>query len=220
MRLLLALLLVVLLSGCLVSRKHSALAIQAQPLTRTALLPVETVALYEKTNISRDKVLKIGNRVLDTLAKAKEGHLIGPSEVAALLGSNGVPGCLRWETAAKNIGLGSNACAEAGQVASRLGVRQVVRCRLGAPISGWQVDGSWAAEWTGYIKVDMELINLDAPEVMQTSSSTSSAEQTMGCMLFWIPVYYGTTFGRAVDQAERAALTQLFDYEHPSAKKN
>jgi hypothetical protein len=214
--------LVACLAGCLVPRKHSGLAIVAQPLTRTALLPVELRSSCARTNMSPAKVLRTGNEVLDTLAKRKEGRLIGPSDVASLLGSNGVPACLRWETAPQNIAVESNACAEARQLADRLGVRQVVRCRLNPPITSATWDGSGdgvARESTVHVTADMELINLDTLKVVQTSTGWGKAEQFMGCLLFMVPVYCGTTFGRAVDHAERTALTQLFEPKHPDSKK-
>ena len=229
MKVLLVMLLGTLLTGCILPRKHSALAISAQPLTRTALLPVEMPFPSESTTLSNDTVLKIGNQVLDTLAKAKAGNLMGPTEVASLLGSNGIPVCLRWETLAKDIGAGTNACAAARKVAIQLGVNQIVRCRFFPPSSStsliqdlssttWWLSGppfGWiGTHWTGEIFVHMQLINLDPLEVVQSTTARGRAEQTIGLFLIF-PAGYGTTFGRAVDNAERSALTELFKHEHP-----
>jgi hypothetical protein len=229
MRWFLVLLLGALLTGCLLPRKHSALSISDQPLTRTALLPVETPFPSESKDISNDNVLMIGNKVLDTLAKAKAGNLMGPTKVAALLGSNGVPVCLRWETLAKDIGAGTNACAAARKVAIQLGVNQVVRCRFFPPTSSTSLipatsldviayPGWIGTHWAGEIYVDMQLINLDPLEVVQSTSARGRAEQTIGLFLIF-PAGYGTTFGRAIDNAERSALTQLFERENLDATK-
>jgi hypothetical protein len=220
---------IIFLTGCLVPRKHSALAISAQPLARTALLPVEMPFPSESRNLSNDTVLKIGNQVLDTLAKAKSGSLMGPTEVASLLGSNGVPVCLRWETLAKDIGAGTNDCETARKVAIQLGVNQVVRCRFFPPTSSTSLipatsrddvayPGWIGTHWAGEIYVQMQLINLDLLEVVQSTTARGRAEQTVGLFLIF-PAGYGTTFGRAVDHAERNALTELFKHEYPYSKK-
>jgi len=229
MKVLLVMLLGTLLTGCILPRKHSALAISAQPLTRTALLPVEMPFPSESTTLSNDTVLKIGNQVLDTLAKAKAGNLMGPTEVAALLGSNEVPVCLRWETLAKDIGAGTNAYEAARKVAIQLGVNQVVRCRFFPPTSSTSLipatsldelhyPGWLGTHWAGDIFVHMQLINLDPLEIVQSTTARGRAEQTIGIFLIF-PAGYGTTFGRAVDNAERIALTALFRHEHPDSKK-
>ena len=159
-------------------------------------------------------MLRIGNDVLGHAGeKGKKGNLIGPSGVASLLGSNAIPAFLRWETEAKDIGAGSNASIAARQVAKRLGVSQVIRCRLNTPYcftEGGMDQGGVGVNWTCSIGVTMELINLETLEVMQTSSATGKAEQYMALLQLVIPVYCGTTFERAVDHAERTALTQLF----------
>jgi prepilin-type N-terminal cleavage/methylation domain-containing protein len=219
----------IFLTGCLAPRKHSALAISAQPFARTALLPAEMPFPSESRNFSNDTVLKIGNQVLDTLAKAKAGNLMGPTEVASLLGSNGVPVCLRWDTEARDIGVGTNACAAARKVAIQLGVNQVVRCRIFHPTSSTSLipatslddlhyPGWIGTHWAGDIFVHMQLINLDTLEVVQSTTARGRAEQTIGIFLIF-PAGYGTTFGRAVDNAERTALTELFKHEHPDSKK-
>ena len=227
LKVLLMLLLGTLLTGCLLPRKHSALANSAQPITRTALLPVETPFPSESKDLSNDTALMIGNKVLDTLAKAKAENLMGPTEVASLLGSNGVPVCLRWETLARDIGAGTNACAAVRKIAIQLGVNQVVRCRFFPPTSSTSLipatgldviayPGWLGAHWAGEIFVHMQLINLDPLEVVQSTTARGRAEQTFGLFLIF-PAGYGTTFGRAVDNAERTALTELFRHEHPDS---
>jgi hypothetical protein len=226
-KLLLILPLLLCLTGCLVPRKNSALSSSAQPLTRTALLPVESPFEYQKKDIPREKVLRIGNAVLETLAKAKGGNLMGPAEVESLLGRNGIPVCLRWETEAKDIGAGLNASLAARQVASQLGVNQVVRCRIFPPTSSTSLipatylddlhhPGWIGTHWAGEIYVQMQLINLDTMNVVQSSSAWGRAEQTIGLFLIF-PAGYGTTFGRAFDHAERTALTELFRPAHPDS---
>ena len=216
LKLLLFVFLAAFLTGCVIPRKRSALEVAAQPLALTALLPVETEASYGDAKPSRDSVVQLGNAVLDTLAKAKHGNLIGPSKVMSLLGSNGIPACLCWK--ARDISVESNAIAPSRQVAQLLGVHQLVRCWLSPPICSsrnQQFNEGFSSEWSGYIKVDMELINLEPPKVLNTSSAAGRAEQTIGLWLPLLPFFYGATFGRAVDQAERTALTQLFEREHP-----
>jgi hypothetical protein len=205
-------------TGCLAPRKSTPLAASAQPLEHVAILPVETPAKYEKTSFTPARVIQNGNDVFDTLAKAKDGHLIGPSKVASLLGSNGFPAFLRWETAAKDIGAQSNIVA-ANQLANLLGVRQVVRTRIHIPKTSttWAGDGAGCVWESSYsVFVDLELINLDPLTVETTSSGGGSAHQTTGIFMI-IPFGYGTTFDGALDQAQRNALTLLFNREQAGA---
>ena len=76
-----------------------------------------------------------------------------------------------------------------------------------------------AFNWTGYIYVDMELINLETLEVVRASSATGKPEQFQALLYLVVPFYCGTTFGRAVDHAERTALTQLFERENLNVTK-
>ena len=61
----------------------------------------------------------------------------------------------------------------------------------------------------------MELIDLDPLTVRRSSTATGEAEQIKALFMFILPLYYGTTWGRAVDHAERAALTRLIAIEIP-----
>ncbi len=208
-----------LLEGCLVPRKHSGLAVSAQPPTPVALLPVEAPNASADSHPSREKLLRLGNEVLETLAKSKGGHLLGPSKVLSLLGTNGVPAGLGWRIEAKDTATNVPASDHARELARRLGVRQVVRCSLSASRNPeFGLDGSGiGVDTTFSVIANMELIDLDPPAVMRTSTATGEGEQVKGLLMLMLPIYYGTTWGRAVDHAERAALTRLFASENPDS---
>ncbi len=117
--------LALLVAGCLLPRKHSALVASARPPTLVALLPVEAPNASADSHPNREKLLRLGNQVLDTLAKAKDGRLVGPSKVVSLLGSQGVPLGLGWNIEGKDIATNLQTRAEAREAAHRLGVRRL-----------------------------------------------------------------------------------------------
>jgi hypothetical protein len=211
------------MGGCVLPRKHSALKQAGQPSSRTALLPVETPLLYVNERMSREKVIRTCNAVLDTLAKSKDGSLMGPSEVTAILGSNGVPACLWWKTEPLDIDVRSNDVAAAQLLASRLGVRQVVRCWVHPPdiASAWDFAGDkcifeLGRYWNCHISVNMQLIDTDSLRVVNAGAASGHAQHYVGFVL--LPMYGGTTFGRAADYAERNALAQLFKNQPATTK--
>ncbi len=212
-----ALLLALLLGGCLVPRKHSGLAKSSQPTAPVALLPVAAPNASADSHPSREKLLRLGNEVLDTLAKRKDGRLIGPSKVLSLLGSNGVPAGLGWGVETNDAAAKVKTSDEARELARRLGVRQVVRCSLNASRNPeFGMDGSGIGlDTTLAVVAKMELVDLDPLTLRRTSTASSEGEQMKGLFMFMLPIYYGTTWGRAVDHAERAALTRLFAIENP-----
>jgi hypothetical protein len=82
-----------------------------------------------------------------------------------------------------------------------------------------QADGGGIGGSTTYsVVAKLDLIELDPLALLRTVEVSGAAEQTKGLFMLMVPVYYGTTLGRAVDHAERAGLTKLFAEDHADPK--
>jgi hypothetical protein len=69
------------------------------------------------------------------------------------------------------------------------------------------------AGWSGRVVVKVELANLAPPEISARGSGEGGywgAAGAVGGPMAGVPFALGTTFGRAVDQATRGAMTQIF----------
>lgn len=217
------LLLAMTMTGCLFGRKHSALNPAWQPSSQVALLPLASEDI-EGPRMPTNKLVRITNKVLDTLAAGKTHQLIGPSKVASQFDNISElhhlvepfnPSAIYTDQAA------SNHLASWGR---SLGINKVVRTRIsfwsntaaGEPdiAQGFLLMGGMGFGWAGQVQVDMELIELSPAHFIRKASGRSYYDGVAGLALIMVPVYEQRTVGRAVDNACRDAMHRLFEADN------
>lgn len=208
-----------LLTGCIHTKTGGWLDAVKQPLDQTALLPIRA---EDVENGPTNQLVRLGNTVLETLAAGPDSKLIAPSLLKTLIQSNGIPhalfdGILSPEFSQYHRGLGVTNDAAGLQsleaFASQTGIRRVIRTQIeyskkqstnrgGAGVVVYESGGS--------VIIRMQLLNLSPAKVIAESESFGDFWDSFGVFLV-IPVYNGTTLRRAVDDATRQAMVELFD---------
>jgi hypothetical protein len=206
--------------GCvLVPRLPVALKSSARPQDRVALLPI-TPDDVSFVGVPTNLMVRVGNRVLNTLASAPDHSLVGPDAVRKAM----------RQTPALNENLecwlkpGGAPDAEKTQefelLASRLGANRVVRSRLWYwenPVRLEGGEGLLAEIRGGEMRAEVELWDLSPVSLIAKQNGYGTYVQSSG-LVFVFPYYGGTTFGRAVDLALREGLEKLFKSKSPRAQ--
>jgi hypothetical protein len=220
-----------IVSGCYAPRSYAPLEKEHWPEKATAVLPVspDDIQSYDP-RFSAEKVAQVANSVINTETKSTKDKIISPSELLSLLGDqdalNDLIGIL-------NSPLEKNWNAQAlSDFSESTGITNIVRINIKvfSPREyGWAdlFGGLGSGKRTvGSVVVNTELIDLSfiPPRIIWRSTGNAIHESTIGVVggggyggAVILPVAYGQTFGRAMDQATRAAFSQLF---HQKSKPN
>lgn len=200
-------------NGCIyLPRVPRALSEKAQPPEMVALLPLTTNQVGDAKPGRARRLVKLSNKALDSLARSKEGLLIGPSRVSELLSgdaellalANGLPQEERWEDLVVR--------SQFRDLAAALGANVVVSSRLsvddGSDYELFAGGGGVGISRTTYVGVVMDTQRLEPPVRLKPTSSWGDRGVTTGVILYF-PVFWGETLGRAVDRYFRKALTKV-----------
>lgn len=214
-----------LATGCYAPRSFDPLPKEHWPEKATAILPV-TIASIQNDNpdISSEKVAKIANAVLDTVTTGTNNLIIGPSKFVSIIEDEH---SLRRIRECLNAPLGETWNIQAlSEFSKRIGIENIVLINIIVYYpSSRDVSDEISFRGTkefGDVVVNAELIVLNPISTRITNRSSGKAEywSTKG----WagggapggfaiVPVLYGKTFGKAVDQATRDSLEHLFKDE-------
>jgi hypothetical protein len=213
-------------SGCYAPRSYSPLAKEHWPEKATAILPVspDDIQSYDP-RFSSEKVAQVANAVINTETKSTKDKIVGPAELLSLLGDEH---SLKGLTDSLNAPLGGNwDVQEVSKFSKRTGIETIVRININAftplefvdpagPLGG---RGGLGKKVVGPVEVNAELIDLSfiPPRIIYRSTGSAKYESNIGIEvggsstgIAIIPYAYGNTFGRALDQATREALSYLF----------
>ncbi len=238
-----ALALPLVLGGCFAPRSIFSLASEARPAEATALLPITTRQIIMKPNVQGvpgetvvvpeeilkdyDDVVSICNTVFDSLAAGARNPLRGPAKLRGVAGNDLELYAQRFNVYIDDPGPLDETWKSAGfaELEKKLGVTQVVRVRVVVagkvmPVQG--DSGIVAGGWDGVVNLTAELWSLAPPHPV--GRGTGKAEFWGRIGLFGgqaaaAPFAIGTTFGRAMDNAMRQALAQLFQTPSPEGTK-
>jgi hypothetical protein len=234
------------LFGCLVvpiPRNPFPLDSDSRPKAPTALLPVlpaqiATCHEYWKNGIyahdgdaekEKKSIANRVNAVLETLVGSKDHALAGPRQVADSL--KHTPG---WEKALERLDSTTNpdelTRAMLAAMAQRLGSFRVVYLKRILVQEKKYFEGAgppWGPPiptvlwdlWKGTITVTAEEIDLNAGRVVSSKTNQGSYWGYLGNPVCVAGAIIWKTEGRGLDEAIRAALTDLFKQEGPIGRK-
>jgi hypothetical protein len=225
------LLLCLSVGACFLPRSFAPLQEYSRPDAAVAILPVEPeqVRIISRTDASstgsvswgesgikdREWVAKVCNAVLDTLASGEGSRIMGPTKTKETLART--PGGERTKVLLDDPGPLDEAWKKDGlkDLSKILGLTRIIQVwptvegTMGAGGGGMGM----GAGWSGRVVVKVELVNLAPPEISARGSGEGGywgAAGAVGGPMAGVPFALGTTFGRAVDQATRGAMTQIF----------
>ncbi len=200
-----------LMTGCVVvPRTGAGLRASACPKEPVVLLPI-TVDDVGYCGVPTNKMVRVGNQVLNELASSGAGHLVRPSTAMKALDGLVILPAL---TTTRNSSAVTDAETEAAMLRlaeRRLGAKQVIRTRLYYSEDTPQVsasEGGVATTWGGEVRAKLELWELAEPRLVRTANGYHGHTKVTGVVLMF-PFYAGNTFGRAVEGAIREGLNQL-----------
>lgn len=214
--------LVTLGTGCVLPRTGGRLAAGNQPPERTAILPVRIADTHVESGPTNG-LARVGNAVLTTLASGGKSKLIPPAQTEELLQANGIAAHLfngipsdgsSWYYTGLAATNDAPSMERLAGFAAQTGIQRVVRTQilyLGRKPVFHADSGGFVFEWGGYVAVRMELVNLSPTKVLAESLASGVFDQSSGAFMLMIPVYIGTTYGRAMDKAAREAMESLFN---------
>ena len=188
-----------------------ALKSSARPETRVAFLPI-TPNDVGFVGVPTNLMMRVGNRVLNTLTHAPDHSLVGPDAVRAAM--------RQTPTLDENLEcwLKPSSVPDADRtqtlelLALRLSANRVVRSRLWyteEPTRQEGGEGGVVEIRGGQMRAELELWELSPLRLIAKENGYATYVQTSGVILI-VPFYGGTTFGRAVDLALREGLAKLF----------
>lgn len=192
-------------------------------LPRSTRLDEENRAVLGTIAKTYDDVVHISNSVLDSLAAGADSPLLGPSKLKATLGD-----ALELYTAQFNVyvddpGPLDESWKNAGfaELAGKLGTTRVVRVKIA--VEGEFVEVRKAGMgmvdyqgWDGVVTVTAELWSLAPAHPLAYGTGKARYWAKIGVVGGGqLPFALGKTFGRAVDQAARQALAQVFQAKAP-----
>ena len=216
--------------ACFMPRSTAPLQEESQPYAAVAIFPVEpeqvrivlrtgasstnSVSFGESGIKNRAWVAQVCNAVLDSLASAEGSRIIGPTKTKEALAHT--PGWERLKVFLDDPGPLDEAWKKDGlkDLSKILRLPRIIRVwptvegEMGAGGSVFFLGSSWG----GRVIVKVELVNLAPPEILARGSGEGGywgAAGIAGTYTGGVPVALGTTFGRAVDQATRGAMTQI-----------
>ena len=216
-----------LLSGCYAPRSYSPLAKEHWPDKTTAVLPVspDDILSYAP-DFPAEKVAQVANAVINTETKSIKDKIVGPAELLSILGDEQ---SLKDLIDSLNAPLGENwKVQKLSKFSKKTGIKAIVRVNV--QVSLMEIDGAGPfggyegvnKEVVGPVEVNAELIDLSfiPPRIIYRSTGSAKYESNIGIEvggsstgIAIIPYAYGKTFGRALDQATRKALSNLFQQE-------
>jgi hypothetical protein len=217
--------------ACFLPRSTAPLQEDSRPETAVAILPVDpeqvriilrtdaastgSVSLGESGIKNRERVAQVCNAVLDTLASGEGSRIMGPTKTKEALAR--APGGERTKVFLDDPGPLDEAWKKDGlkDLSKILGLTRIIRAWPtveGKMESGGGL-GFLGSSWSGRVVVKVELVNLAPPEISARGSGEGEYWGAVGAVGGYggaVPFALGTTFGRAVDQATRGAMTQIF----------
>jgi hypothetical protein len=212
-----------IMSGCYAPRSYSPLAKELWPEKATAVLPVSPDDIRsDNPAFPAEKVAQVANAVINTETKSTKDKIVGPTELLSILGDEH---SLKDLTDSLNAPLGEYWKAqELSKFSKRTGIETIVRTNINVDSSlayGFKDKalGIVGKTVVGYVEINAELIDLSLvpPQIICRSNGNAKHKSNTGIIVGGgyggigiLPVVYGSTFGRAVDQATRKALSHLF----------
>jgi hypothetical protein len=219
-----------IVSGCYAPRSYAPLEKEHWPEKVTAVLPVspDDIQSYDP-NFPAEKVAEVANAVINTETEYTNNKIVGPAKLLSILGDEQ---SLKFLTDSLNAPLGENwKVQELSKFLKKTGIEAIVRTNIivftpleyvGIKFLGEEYYGK---NVVGPVEVNTELIDLShmLPQIINRSTGNAEYESNIGVIaggggggFFILPVTYGKTFGRALDQATREAFSHLFQQESKS----
>jgi hypothetical protein len=229
-----------LATGCYAPRSYAPLEKEHWPEKVTAVMPVSPDDIRsDNPDFPAERVAQVANAVINTGTKSTKDKItgtkstkdkiVGPTELLSILGDEH---SLKDLTDSLNAPLGENwKVQELSKFSKRTGIETIVRTniKVDSPLAysfRGETAGIFGKKVVGYVEVNAELIDLsfNPPKITYRSTGDAKHESKTGIMVGGgyggigiLPFAYGSTFGRAVDQATREALSKLF---HQKSKPN
>jgi hypothetical protein len=213
-----------LVTGCYSPRSYAPLKKEHWPEKATAVLPVSPDDIRsDNPAFPAEKVAQVANAVINTETKSTKDKIVGPTELLSILGDEH---SLKDLTDSLNAPLGENwKVQELSKFSKRTGIETIVRVNVQvfSPVV-YEIasEGMFGTKVMESVEVNAELIDLSfiQPRIIYRSTGNAKHESNTGLMvgggyggIAILPYAYGKTFGRALDQATREALSHLFQQE-------
>jgi hypothetical protein len=217
--------------ACFLPRSTAPLQEDSRPEAAIAILPVEPeqVRIILRTDAAsnssvshggsgiknNERVAQVCNAVLDTLASGEGSRIMGPTKTKEALARP--PGGERVKVFLDDPGPLDEGWKKDGlkDLSKILGVSRIIRVwpTVEGGMGAGGGSGFLGSSWSGRVVVKVELVNIAPPEISACGSGEGTywgAAGAVGGPMAAVPFALGTTFGRAVDQATRGAMTQIF----------